>query len=78
MKSNAREVLGKLGSQKAKHLGWRDMWAMVTKKGETISTSDHHNVGWKGGNNKSSAVEEYSRSTEFHRCVHNQIITIMI
>ncbi len=34
MKHLARDLLQKLGSEKAKNLGWRDMWAMVTKKGD--------------------------------------------
>ncbi|XKL66269.1 hypothetical protein PGB90_009689 [Kerria lacca] len=33
MKRHARELLKKLGSQKSDILGWRDIWAMVTKKG---------------------------------------------
>ena len=33
MKTAARTLLSKLGSQKAVNLGWRDMWAMVTQKG---------------------------------------------
>lgn len=36
MKRRAREVLKKLGSEKAEILGWRDMWAMVTKKGDKL------------------------------------------
>lgn len=34
MKRMARDILKSLGSEKADILGWRDMWAMVTKKGE--------------------------------------------
>lgn len=33
MKQAARDLLRRLGSRKASHLGWRDMWAMVTQKG---------------------------------------------
>lgn len=36
MKRHAREILKKIGSEKAGVLGWRDMWAMVTKKGEKM------------------------------------------
>lgn len=36
MKRHARQVLKKLGSVKAEILGWRDMWAMVTKKGDSL------------------------------------------
>lgn len=65
MKANAREVLEKLGSKKAKHLGWRDMWAMVTKKG-TGPGDQYPNLKSRILNKPSIAVEEYSRSTEFH------------
>ena len=34
MKRMARDLLKKLGAEKADRLGWRDMWAMVAKKGE--------------------------------------------
>jgi hypothetical protein len=34
MKRMARDLLKRLGSEKADMLGWRDMWAMVAKKGE--------------------------------------------
>ena len=33
MQKRARETLEQLGSEKAKQIGWRDMWAMVTIKG---------------------------------------------
>ncbi|XP_065206795.1 protein O-linked-mannose beta-1,2-N-acetylglucosaminyltransferase 1-like isoform X2 [Planococcus citri] len=36
MKRHAREILKKMGSEKAAILGWRDMWAMVTKKGDKL------------------------------------------
>lgn len=36
MKRPTRELLKTLGSQKAEHLGWRDMWAMVTRKGDRL------------------------------------------
>ena len=44
MKRMARDLLRRLGSEKADSLGWRDMWAMVTKKadrsyGESFSKS---------------------------------------
>lgn len=59
MKANAREILSKFGSKKAKNLGWRDMWAMVAKKID-------HDLKRKGGVKEEEAVEDYSRSTEFH------------
>ncbi|KAK7601264.1 hypothetical protein V9T40_008705 [Parthenolecanium corni] len=34
MKRMARDLLKRLGSEKSEILGWRDMWAMVTRKGE--------------------------------------------
>lgn len=34
MKRMARDLLKRLGSEKSEMLGWRDMWAMVTRKGE--------------------------------------------
>ena len=33
MKQAARDLLKRLGSKRVSHLGWRDMWAMVTVKG---------------------------------------------
>lgn len=33
MKPAARDLLKRLGSKRAAHLNWRDMWAMVTVKG---------------------------------------------
>lgn len=36
MKRHAREILKKMGSERADILGWRDMWAMVAKKGEKM------------------------------------------
>jgi len=55
MKSNARESLATLGSTRAKNLGWRDMWAMVTTK-----WNSSHPKGVK------ALAEEYSKSNEFH------------
>ena len=56
MKTNAREMLAKLGSERAKNLGWRDMWAMVTRK------SDDMNLKIP----RKALAEEYSKSSEFH------------
>lgn len=58
MKSNAREVLAGLGSERASNLGWRDMWAMVTRKGD--STNRATKTPFK------APAEVYSKSTEFH------------
>lgn len=49
MKTPARELLHRLGAKKAKKLGWRDMWAMVTVKrgqvfGESFSKSSGFNT----------------------------------
>ncbi|ODM98947.1 Protein O-linked-mannose beta-1,2-N-acetylglucosaminyltransferase 1 [Orchesella cincta] len=55
MKHNAREALAKMGSERAKNLGWRDMWAMVTRKGESSLK-----IPIK------ALAEQYSKSTEFH------------
>jgi len=55
MKHNAREALGKMGSERAKNLGWRDMWAMVTRKGDSSLK-----IPIK------ALAEQYSKSTEFH------------
>lgn len=55
MKHNARETLGKMGSERAKNLGWRDMWAMVTRKGDSALKTP-----------MKALAEQYSKSTEFH------------
>ena len=57
MKSHARQILSRLGSVKAKELGWRDMWAMVTRKGDLNLKLK---VPYK------PIAESYSKSTEFH------------
>jgi hypothetical protein len=57
MKNHARQMLSRLGSEKAKHLGWRDMWAMVTRKGDL---NLNLRVPYK------PIAEEYSKSSEFH------------
>lgn len=36
MKQAARDLLKRLGSNKATSLGWRDMWAMATRKGDKL------------------------------------------
>ena len=36
MKQSARDVLKKLGSKKSTQIGWRDMWAMATQKGNQM------------------------------------------
>lgn len=55
MKSHCRKMLSRLGSEKAMHLGWRDMWAMVTRRGDL-----NLKVPFK------AYAEESSRSGEFH------------
>ena len=37
MKQPARDMLQQLGSEKAKSLNWRDMWAMVAVKHGELS-----------------------------------------
>lgn len=49
MKPAAREVLKRLGSRRSQVIGWRDMWAMVAKKGgkmfgESYSKSTEFNT----------------------------------
>ncbi|GAB6028767.1 hypothetical protein CHUAL_004583 [Chamberlinius hualienensis] len=49
MKQQARDLLKRLGSQKANLIGWRDMWALVTQKGgkmfgESYSKSPEFNT----------------------------------
>lgn len=56
MKHNAREALTKMGSERAKNLGWRDMWAMVTRKGDPSLAKTP----------MKALAEQYSKSTEFH------------
>ncbi|KAI2809946.1 Protein O-linked-mannose beta-1,2-N-acetylglucosaminyltransferase 1 [Blomia tropicalis] len=34
MKQSARQILKRLGSERASQIGWRDMWSMVVKKGD--------------------------------------------
>jgi len=55
MKSHCRKMLSRLGSEKASKLGWRDMWAMVTRKGDL-----NLKVPFK------AYAEEISKSNEFH------------
>ena len=40
LRSQGRESLARLGSQWAGKIGWRDMWAMVTIKGEAEAVSE--------------------------------------
>ncbi|CAB3383749.1 Hypothetical predicted protein [Cloeon dipterum] len=49
MKQPARDLLKRLGSRRSQAIGWRDMWAMVTKKGgkmlgESYSKSTEFNT----------------------------------
>ena len=42
LRSAAREMLGRLGSQHAGQMGWRDMWALVAVKGGAVLTEGYH------------------------------------
>ena len=39
LKQAARDMLRRLGSKRSQQIGWRDMWAFVTIKGSSSSTS---------------------------------------
>lgn len=55
MKAAARDLLRKLGSTKSQAIGWRDMWAMVCRKG--IQADNQLSVIYG---------ETYSKSPEFN------------
>ena len=55
MKQPARDLLKKLGSTKGQTIAWRDMWAMVCRKGGSSSEQKSINYG-----------ETYSKSPEFN------------
>lgn len=55
MKTAARNLLRRLGSTKSQAIGWRDMWAMVCRKGIQIDNQPSVIFG-----------ETYSKSPEFN------------
>jgi len=73
LKQAARDMLRRLGSKRSQHIGWRDMWAFVTIKGPSPSSSPAAGPR-KGAFSSGMLGESLSKSPDFSSWGQNVVL----